>query len=596
MTEKQGPLHRLSTLDMGEGGPIAADELSTLARRYAAEGMFDEAIHLYEMALRQQPASAALEVNLTRVKDLRRNFELERDRTIRAEIITEHDRNELDASQYLGLAQYYMDIDQSTKAIELLEIAKLRTPNNYRPYDMLGRLYFSIGEWELAHAEIRRARKLNPFDRALAEISGRLNFELKHYDDAIFDFVSAFLLSADRRGESGESIRRMIRTLKRMQGLDNPTLQARVKEQLGELALFAERLEFRKENLFQMESRAVVTEILQKITRDQEKRGTLITLSAELRQIPAFHHLRDEQILGLARFASIEKIGSGEYLFREGDRSMNFYVIRDGELEVRKETLLGAHIFARLGPGQIVGEMNFLDRQFRSADARAASDVTCYTFAFSALDQIAEQDREAAVGLHWAFWQSLAEKVRLANEQIKSFFPDAPNLSREALPHDEPESAEISVTNKVDLFEERGLTAAEMKLLATFSSEERYRGGRAVFREGERGETLYIVVEGRIRISKYVPGAGEEALAILGRGDFFGEMALIDDQPRSADAWVHTGEATVLAIDRATLQEVLSMDPAASLQFLSLLCRLISRRLRQIDEKLAQWKVLAGHF
>jgi CRP-like cAMP-binding protein len=135
-----------------------------------------------------------------------------------------------------------------------------------------------------------------------------------------------------------------------------------------------------------------------------------------------------------------------------------------------------------------------------------------------------------------------------------------------------------------------------MKLLATFSEEERFSGGAALFREGDAGDKLYIVMDGRVRISKFIPGIGEEALAILGRGEFFGEMALIDDQPRSADAWAHEGDATVLAIDRSVLQEVLSMDPAASLQFLNLLCRLISRRLREIDEKLVQWKMMAGGF
>ena len=99
-----------------------------------------------------------------------------------------------------------------------------------------------------------------------------------------------------------------------------------------------------------------------------------------------------------------------------------------------------------------------------------------------------------------------------------------------------------------------------------------------------------------MRISKFIPGVGEEALAVLDRGDFFGEMALIDDKARSADAKAHDGDATVLSIDRATLNEILSMDPNASLQFLNLLCRMISRRLREINEKIVQWKYMSGGF
>ncbi len=112
-----------------------------------------------------------------------------------------------------------------------------------------------------------------------------------------------------------------------------------------------------------------------------------------------------------------------------------------------------------------------------------------------------------------------------------------------------------------------------MKLLATFSAEERFRSGSMIFREGEKGDKLYIVLDGRVRISKFIPGVGEEALTVLDRGDFFGEMALIDAMPRSADAKAHEKDTTVLSIDRATLNEILSMDPHASMQFLNLLCR-----------------------
>ena len=95
---------------------------------------------------------------------------------------------------------------------------------------------------------------------------------------------------------------------------------------------------------------------------------------------------------------------------------------------------------------------------------------------------------------------------------------------------------------------------------------------------------------------RFIPGVGEEALAVLDRGDFFGEMALIDNEPRSADAKAHETDATVLSIDRATLNEILSMDPHASLQFLNLLCRMISRRLREINDKIVQWKYMSGGF
>jgi CRP-like cAMP-binding protein len=278
---------------------------------------------------------------------------------------------------------------------------------------------------------------------------------------------------------------------------------------------------------------------------------------------------------------------------------MDFYVVKDGRIEIRKDTPFGPQILGALTTDHIFGEMNFIDRTHRSSDGMAVEPSGCYTFSFSALDQMMDEDKEIAVGLHWAFWRSLAEKVRDANEQLKLFFQEeAKKGAGRKRVEGTSERQEISVKSedKVDLFKERGLSAAEMKLLATFSTEERFREGSTIFREGEKGDKLYIVLDGRVRISKFIPGVGEEALTVLDRGDFFGEMALIDDKPRSADAKSHDHDATVLSIDRATLNEILSMDPHASLQFLNLLCRMISRRLREINDKIVQWKYMSGGF
>jgi CRP/FNR family transcriptional regulator, cyclic AMP receptor protein len=595
-----GTRARFRTLAAETALPIEADDLLMLARRYSDQGMYDESIHLYEMAEKLKPGSVSLRINLARVRDLKKQAEEARYRDVKAEVIAERKRDEVDSSQYVGLAQYYIAKDQTSKAIELLEIAKIKTPNNYRPFEILGRLYYSQGEWDPAHEEIQKARKLNPFDRGLAEISGRIQFELKNFDLALNDFVDAFLLATDQKGESTEPVRRMINTLKRVHSIDAKELNARIKERVEQLQLCTERLELRKENLFRLDSHKDIKGIVQKITRAAEKREDLITTSHDLRRLAVFQHMKDEQIFRLSRFARVEGYATGDYVFREEDRSMDFYVVKDGRIEIRKETPFGPQILGTLTADTIFGEMNFIDRTHRSSDGLATEASACYTFSFSALDQLMDEEKELAVGLHWAFWRSLTEKVRDANEQLKLFFQEDAKrgAGRKRVVDGKREMQQITVKSedKVDLFRERGLSAAEMKLLATFSSEERFREGSMIFREGERGDKLYIVLDGRVRISKFIPGVGEEALTVLDRGDFFGEMALIDDKPRSADGKAHEGDATVLSIDRATLNEILSMDPHASLQFLNLLCRMISRRLREINEKIVQWKYMSGGF
>src|SRR5438034_2273907 len=188
--------------------PIEADDLVTLARRYADQGMYDESIHLYEMAEKLKPGSVAVRINLARVRDLKQAAEKARFTGVKVEVDAERARDEIDSSQYAGLAQYYMAKDQTSKAIELLEIAKIKTPNNYRPFEILGRPYYSQGEWELAHEEIGKARTLNPFDRGLPEAEGRVEFELKNCDGSLDSFIDAFLLSTNQKGEPTEPLRR----------------------------------------------------------------------------------------------------------------------------------------------------------------------------------------------------------------------------------------------------------------------------------------------------------------------------------------------------------------------------------------------------
>jgi CRP/FNR family transcriptional regulator, cyclic AMP receptor protein len=579
--------------------PIDADDLIALARRYADQGMFDESIHVYEMAEKLKPGSVALRINLARVRDLKREAEDLRFAALRREISSERSRDEIDSSQYLGLAQYYIAKDETTKAIELLEIAKFKASNNYRPFEILGRLYYSQGAWEAAHEEITTARKLNPFDRGLAEVAGRIEFELKNLDASLDAFIDGFLLATDQKGESTEPVRRMINTLKRVLNLDARELNARIKNRVEHLQVATERLEYRKESMFRLDPRKDLKEIVQKVNRAAGKREETNNVSSELRKLVVFQHMKDDQIFRLSRFARIEGFMPDDYVFHAEDRSMDFYVVREGRVEVRKDTPFGPQILGTLGRDQIFGEMNFIDRTHRSTDAVAIEPSACYAFSFSALDQMMDEDREMAVGLHWAFWRSLSEKVRDANEQLKVFFQEDAAKGggrKRAEGTREVKEVKIKSEDKVDLFKERGLSAAEMKLLATFSSEERFRGGSMIFREGEKGDKLYIVLDGRVRISKFIPGVGEEALTLLDRGDFFGEMALIDDKVRSADAKAHEGDATVLSIDQATLNEILSMDPRASLQFLNLLCRMISRRLREINEKIVQWKYMSGGF
>src|ERR1700741_791830 len=82
----------------------------------------------------------------------------------------------------------------------------------------------------------------------------------------------------------------------------------------------------------------------------------------------------------------------------------------------------------------------------------------------------------------------------------------------------------------------KDLDDEEIGQVADVCKEEKFNSGEYIFKEGEHGNRLYLIVEGEVRISRDVPGSGEEALAVLKPGALFGEMAVFDRSDRSTHA------------------------------------------------------------
>lgn len=95
-----------------------------------------------------------------------------------------------------------------------------------------------------------------------------------------------------------------------------------------------------------------------------------------------------------------------------------------------------------------------------------------------------------------------------------------------------------------------------------------------------------MILEGRVRITRELQGMGEEALAIVGPGDVFGEMALLDDWVRSADARVHE-RCRLLAIHRDAFEELLFVHKDLAYEVLWNVVRMLTRRLRETNDKFA---------
>lgn len=170
---------------------------------------------------------------------------------------------------------------------------------------------------------------------------------------------------------------------------------------------------------------------------------------------------------------------------------------------------------------------------------------------------------------------------------------DGPPVAKDAPPAPAPAVAPVEsqpVTGdalellaKVHMFE--GLQPAYLKRIAAIGARETHQSGTTIFAEGAVGDKMYLIMSGAVRISREVPGMGEEALAVLRPGNYFGEMALIDDSPRSADAKAH--ETTeVFVIRKEDLEDLLFVDRDLAYDLLWNLVRTLSGRLRETNDKM----------
>ncbi|MEM7481158.1 MAG: cyclic nucleotide-binding domain-containing protein [Acidobacteriota bacterium] len=309
-----------------------------------------------------------------------------------------------------------------------------------------------------------------------------------------------------------------------------------------------------------------------------------------------FSHFSEAQRNRLAPCISRSEFAADTPIVREGESSAEAFLIETGRVRIERQTPLGAFTFARLGEGCLFGESAFVDEKPRSSDAITETESAILILNPSSLNWLFERDQRFSVALYWTFWKSLSAKLRDTNEILGQFFPGGePGPSTPKTPrHDDGAGFRMDLDDKRKVFEEQKLSSLEINFLAPLSREIKLSPGEVIFREGDPGDVAYVVLDGRVMISKYIPGAGEEALAFLERGDYFGEMALIDKLPRSADASAHGGEAVILAIPADVLEGILDIQKVSSLRLLRILCNMVAQRLRELNDKISGWYVLSG--
>ena len=143
----------------------------------------------------------------------------------------------------------------------------------------------------------------------------------------------------------------------------------------------------------------------------------------------------------------------------------------------------------------------------------------------------------------------------------------------------------------VDLFQD--LDDSEMVSLIAKAVDQRHEDKAFIFKETDPGDAMFVVLDGTVKIVKLVTGNKFKTLVAMGVGEFFGEMALLDGQPRSASAVAH-GTARVLRIGRDEFSALMSENPYLGLKVVIRLSRNLVERLRNTNNQvveMASWNI-----
>ncbi len=132
------------------------------------------------------------------------------------------------------------------------------------------------------------------------------------------------------------------------------------------------------------------------------------------------------------------------------------------------------------------------------------------------------------------------------------------------------------------------LKGPSLDILFDFLEEQTWAPGERIFNEGELGRTMYVIRDGEVEVARKSTRGNQVPIVRLGPGETFGEMTLVELQPRSATCLVKK-RTTTYALTNLDLWNLYKSDNYAYIIILQNICRMLSRRLRKADSRIVEF-------
>jgi len=288
------------------------------------------------------------------------------------------------------------------------------------------------------------------------------------------------------------------------------------------------------------------------------------------------------------------------YIFVEGRQYADkFYIVKHGDVRIFREAL-NNEIGSVIGPGEMFGLISTMAAHGYIESAVAITDVTLMAVERKQYGSLIRKVNSIAVNSIKAFSQRLREldvafsQRALKNTaqsdyshiiQIGDFYKNSGKLQSALYAYSRylelcpdvynMDEIKVKITTIENSVIEPRLEYTPDKMIQAYPKE------HLLFTEGETGSTMYIIQSGSVKITKIVDNK-EVILAVLGKGDIFGEMALLEDKPRAATAEVYE-DCTLLAVNRDNFSNLIKDQPDMVVRMATLMSERIWLLYRQLD-------------
>ncbi len=307
-----------------------------------------------------------------------------------------------------------------------------------------------------------------------------------------------------------------------------------------------------------------------------------------VRRVPMLAHLDPVSLKQLAQLMTPVELAADDVLFHEGLPGGAMAVVVSGRLSVRARGHGGGD--AAVGsvyPGEIVGEMACIDPAPRNASVVATKPAHVLCLTAEAFDRLEREAPAVTIGIRHGILRQLALRIRQTNDRIDNELARRgvdlePTGELEAEVPGEPLRGRLDLRQVPSL---KDFPNAQLETLATLAPPRTYPRGRVLCREGEVGMSAWLLARGKVAIRKRIRKEHRQ-LAILTDGALVGQLALIDESPRSATVTV-LEDSVLMRIRREPFQALLGDYSPMAMRFQHQIAVSGVRQLRNATESLA---------